>query len=141
MKRPIFIAAALAFCLLSTASNAASAGYGFTLCLTTGKAVYSQGETAGMTLRVANFSADAVTLRFSDARRYDFAISRDGKVLWRWSDGRVFAQVLGAETLNPGDTLSYTAKVVLKLRPGLYMVTGTVTAAEPLSASTRIRIK
>jgi hypothetical protein len=125
-----------------SADKLETANLGFSLCLTTDRAVYSPGDAVEMTLTVSNRAKRAVTFRFRDARRFDFIIETKGKSLWRWSDGRMFAQVLGEERLPPGDSLTYRAKFKGVLKPGIYMVRGMVLHEEMyLQASTVIFVK
>ncbi len=61
------------------------------------------------TFIVTNSGADPVDLSFSDALEADFAVLDDGSERWRFSEGRMFAQMLGSETLDPGGTATYEA--------------------------------
>ncbi|MGZ0747120.1 BsuPI-related putative proteinase inhibitor [Haloparvum sp. AD34] len=68
------------------------------------------GEDAlELTLTVENAGEEAVELNFSDAQRAEFVAAEvdSGNEVWRWSEGRMFGQVLGAEVLDPGDQLEY----------------------------------
>ena len=56
---------------------------------------------AKFTLKVCNPGPQAVTRDFPTAQRYDFEVRRGDDLVWRWSDGRTFAQVLGRETWKP----------------------------------------
>ena len=84
----------------------------FGVSVVTDKPSYAKGEPIAMTFKVFNQTEERITFHFSDAQRYDFIIEdRKGNKVWRWSDGRMFAQVLGEETLGPGrEELSYTGK-------------------------------
>ncbi len=49
---------------------------------------------------------------------------RQGRVVWRWSNGKFFAQVLGKEVLKPsGGELLYRANVEGRFFPGIYQLT------------------
>lgn len=63
--------------------------------------------------------------------------------MWRWSDGRMFAMVLGEETLCPGkERLSYTVKYEGALSPGRYKITGLLVARNrPMSASLTVEVR
>ncbi len=53
-------------------------------------------------LTVENEGDDPITLSFRNSKRADFVV-RDGEdEVWRWSDGQMFAQMLGSETIEPG---------------------------------------
>ena len=62
-----------------------------------------------VTFTVTNEGDDPVDLSFSDALEADFAVRDDGEEVWRFSDGRMFAQMLGSETIDPGGTATYVA--------------------------------
>lgn len=117
---------------------------GFGLTVNTDKANYASGEPVVITLKVFNFTQEKVTFHFRNAQRFDFFIeSEEGKELWRWSDGRMFAQVLGEETLAPGrEEITYTASYKGKLEPGTYKITGILVDKEkPMSGSITIEVK
>lgn len=62
----------------------------------------AQPHSVRFTLKVCNDSGSAVEREFGNAMRYDFEVSRDGEKVWRWSEGRSFAQVVGTERFEPG---------------------------------------
>jgi hypothetical protein len=68
---------------------------------------YAVGERVVMTLEVVNLTDRTLRLTFPSAQRYDFIVSRGKATIWRYSDGRMFAQVLGRYDLAPGDTIAY----------------------------------
>jgi len=78
-----------------------------------GVAASLQAETAGdsvrLTLRITNASRDAIPLTFPTGQSYDFVIRRDGREVWRWSEGMMFTQAIRQETLAPDETRTYTA--------------------------------
>ncbi|MFC6836276.1 BsuPI-related putative proteinase inhibitor [Halomarina ordinaria] len=59
---------------------------------------------------VRNAGETPVTCRFSDAARMEVVVTEGGAERWRSSDGQVFAQVLGEETLAPGESVTYEAE-------------------------------
>ncbi len=76
-------------------------------------------------LYVTNAGADADTLSFPTAQRYDFAVlDSAGLPVWRWSEGRMFAQQLGREVLESGQTVTYTAEWEYDGRRGRYTAVG-----------------
>lgn len=74
---------------------------------TTDKSVYKVGEPVNMQLLVEQLKG-RTTYTFMSSQRYDFEIYLSGKLIWRWSDGKVFLQVIGYETLKRGDARTYT---------------------------------
>ena len=71
------------------------------------KDTYAVGEPIPMTLTVANVRAQPITLYYRDAQRFDFFVVVGDQEVWRWSADQLFAQVLGQETLAPGQYLVY----------------------------------
>lgn len=77
---------------------------------------------------VRNAADEPVELTFRDAGRADFAVLEDGEEVWRWSDGRMFAQVLRTVELEPDEETTieeswpdprpgeYTAAATLRVR-------------------------
>lgn len=73
------------------------------------KSSYEQGEPVEMTLRLVNCASGPITRTFSNAQRYDFSAKiRDGDEVWRWADGMAFAEVVGEETYQPAEQLTFT---------------------------------
>ena len=70
-----------------------------------------------LALSVSNDGDEPVTLRFRTGQRADFAAHPvdettpiDGSdAVWRHGAGRLFTQVLGSETLEPGESVTYEA--------------------------------
>jgi len=58
---------------------------------------------------VRNDGEEAVDLRFTDALEADFTVRDGDQEVWRFSEGRLFAQALGSETIAPGETATYEA--------------------------------
>ncbi len=81
-------------------------------------------------LNVTNPSNEPVYLCFSSAQKYDFIVSKEGHEVWRWSSGRMFAQVLMEETVKPEQTIRfsqtwrYKGNAEIKMTPGNYEVVG-----------------
>jgi len=99
------------------------------------------GIALAMTVRNAGDSPE--TLRFRTGQRADFAAYRTGggggtgkeggaeddDPVWRYGTGRLFTQVLGSETLEPGESTTYEAAWE-DPPPGRYRIVGEVTAEE-----------
>jgi hypothetical protein len=109
--------------------------------VTTTKNAYAREEAVDVTLNVMNRGTVPAQLTFPTAQRYDVLIhDAQGRQVWRWSDGKMFAQVLGEETIQPGRRLVYRVRVRDTLAPGAYRVTGVIPAEQALSASASVRI-
>lgn len=130
---------------VSEVSGARGTETGYGVKLVTDGAVYAPGEPIRMQLILFNHTESAVTLHFNSAQRFDFLIEDgDGREVFRWSDGKFFAQVLGSETIGPSRRqLHYEADSTDALpSPGEYTVRGLIVAREgPLSAELPILVR
>jgi len=129
---------------ISAQADSAMAEQAFGISVTTDKAIYAAGENIVIELTVFNRAAENLTFDFRNAQHYDFIIEdMEGTSVWRWSEGRMFAQVLGEETLGPGrEEVVYTETYAGLLPPGGYKVTGAlISSNRPLSASLTITIE
>jgi hypothetical protein len=74
--------------------------------------VETDGDTARFGLTVTNEGDETASLTFSDGQRADFVVrdAEAGTERWRWSEGRMFPQMLGTEDLAPGETVTYDAE-------------------------------
>ena len=116
----------------------------FGACLTTDKALYTVGQPVNIEFCIFNRTGQEITLHYRDAQRYDFILEDDeGKEVWRWSDGRMFSQVLGEEKLGTGrEEIIYAVKYQGKIKPGKYRITGSIQSIEcPMTASLTIEVK
>jgi hypothetical protein len=104
----LLLAAALACRPQASAPGAAPAAGGAGPLVSTLQ-VEAGRDSVRFTFSLTNASAAPLVLEFATAQRYDFAVLDGARTLWRWSEGRGFAQVLGTETLAPGETRSYSA--------------------------------
>ena len=117
---------------------------GFGISVSVNKPVYSSGESISMTLRVFNNTDQVVTFSFRNAQRYDFTIEDDkGNDVWHWSNGRMFAQVLGQVVLGKERSEQlYNETYTGTLKAGEYKVTGNLTAFDrAISASIMIIVR
>lgn len=67
------------------------------------------GDPVSFSLTVTNAGDEPHEVRFRSGLEADFAVSREGEVRWRFSDGRAFTQALSTETFEPGESTTYTA--------------------------------
>ncbi len=93
--------------------------------LHTDRESYDRYEPIRLSLVVANRGGEAVVLPFPTSQRHDVVI-RDGggAILWRWSDGRSFAQVRGEAVVEPAESLRWTVTFDGSLPPGEYLAEG-----------------
>lgn len=92
--------------------------------------VFGAGDKLRITLRLLT-DGTPVTLRFPTGQRHEILIrNRDGEVLWRWSDGRMFTQA--AEEIGVSGHYSIEETISLEdvfgpvLPPGEYIIEGSI---------------
>ena len=129
---------------ISAQTNSPKAGLTVGVSVSTDKASYAAGESIVIELIVFNRTAQSLTFDFRNAQHYDFIIEdTEGTRVRRWAEGRMFAQVLGEETLEPGrEEVVYTETYAERLQPGGYKIIGAlISTNRPLSASLMITIE
>jgi len=88
------------------------------------------GEEVTLRFTVVNASDEAVELTFRDSGRADFAVYTDeGEEVWRWSDGRMFMQVVQYSDLQPGQEATFTESWP-NPEPGDYTAEATLRAVD-----------
>lgn len=137
--------------MLATGEGAQSAAAGsapehdaFGVSLSADQVIYRSGEPIGITLEVFNHTSVPVRFDFPSSQRYDLLVEdQEGEEIWRWSAGRMFAMVLGQETLGPDKPrLVYEAECTARLEPGTYEIKGFLTAVKrPISATITVEVR
>ena len=114
------------------------------ILLSTDNVVYQSGEIITIKLKVFNYSAETIDFHFNSSQRYDFIIEdEEGNEVWRWSRDRMFAMMLGEETLEQTNPeIIYTVEYKGKFSSGYYKITGIFVAQKkPMSGSIIIEVK
>ena len=65
------------------------------------------GDGVSFVFEVTNASDEPVEVTFRDAGKVDFAVFEGDVEVWRWSDGRAFAQTLETAQLLPGERATF----------------------------------
>jgi hypothetical protein len=117
--------ALLAFATLSACASADVSGErrnvgNVTATFTIGPARPRAGQVVRLTLRLVNNGGTAAELEYPSAQRYDFWVTRGAKEVWRWSEGRVFAQELTRQTIEGQSGTSF-AETWTASSPGAYV--------------------
>jgi len=77
-------------------------------------------------------------LTFTSAQIYDLILRQNGKIVARWSTGKMFADVMSTRTVMMGETMELTGswKLTADLAPGSYELEFvlTSTTTEPTGA-------
>ena len=66
-----------------------------------------EDDRVSFSFAVENEGNETVALSFRDSHAADFVVLDGEDERWRWSDGRMFAQVLQFEELSPGEAVTY----------------------------------
>ncbi|MCS7252601.1 MAG: carboxypeptidase regulatory-like domain-containing protein [Armatimonadota bacterium] len=100
------------------------------------------GEPVKMKLILRNRGNEPVKLSFRTGQRYDFIVrNMDGEVVWQWSHGKAFIQVLGEIELHPGEEKSFVEEWAQvdnngnQVGAGEYEVEGIVTSDPAMSVA------
>ena len=126
----------------NTTSEETNMNYG--ISMSADKISYSIDESIKMTLKVFNYTQEDIVFHFNTSQRYDFIIEdKEGNKIWCWSKDRMFAMMLGEETLGlTNSEIIYIAEYTDKLSPGYYKVTGFFVAQDRLmSGSIVVEVK
>lgn len=110
------------------AAAAAASDLALTLLLGTGR--FKSGEPVPIELRARYDGLGTLVLTFPTAQRFDVEIeTAQGGIAWRWSDGQMFAQLVGRLELTPDHPeVRYTVTMDGGLPPGSYRVRAWLTA-------------
>jgi hypothetical protein len=114
------------------------------ISMITDKMNYSVGEPIIMTLKIFNYTEEDIVFYFHNSQRYDFIIEdEEGNEIWCWSEGRMFAQMLGKESLGQHNPeVICTAEYKDRISPGYYKVIGIFIAQDrSMSGSIIIEVK
>ncbi len=118
-------------------------GVQYTLSLN--KGVYRLGEQIIIRFRKKNILNVPLTLTYRTSQKVDFRVTRDDRLVWQWSQGRVFTQAITTDRLQPGEEIVYRevwnqrADGIIT-RPGLYRLTGWNLATPGVRLSLEFRI-
>ncbi len=106
------------------------------------KGTFPRDEIVPLRLSVTYTGDKPFQLTFSSAQKYDFAISNEsGTEVWRWSQGRIFAQASETLALKTADSYNYFGRVDAGyLKPGRYRVSGWLLAEELVGEKVTINI-
>jgi hypothetical protein len=97
------------------------------LSVRTDRSAYAPEDSMAVELILTNPGTDTTVLRFATGQRYDVEIhDTAGVVLWRWSEGRMFMQMLGQLAVPPGETVSFRVPARAPAQPGRYVLAGRI---------------
>jgi hypothetical protein len=98
-------------------------------------AAVSRGKPITLRLVLRNGGTAAHRLQYSSARTYDVTVlGAGGRELWRWSHGRMFAQMVSDVALGPGESREFRATWDQRTNdgaavpPGRYEAVGSIPA-------------
>jgi hypothetical protein len=97
-----------------------------------------------VSLEVSNKSQVAIHLSFPTSQRYDLSLEDEtGKEIWRWSQGRLFLQMMGEEVLKPStDGPRFRETIAAPAIPGSYKLSAWISSKDrPLKATISLRVR
>lgn len=93
---------------VSTSGSSVIKGSGFTVTLTANPRVVMPGGTVPLTLSVRNVSGKDRTFELGTPQTSEFiAFDESGTEIWKWSNGKFFAQVITQVTIAAGEVKVY----------------------------------
>lgn len=105
-----------------------------------------QEDRFKFTLVIQNISNNPITLCFTSSKKFDFVVSQSGSEVWRWSSGRMFAQVILDQVIDFGGSIRFTEVWDYKgnsgdrLPAGEYDLTGILSSKPALTIQSTIII-
>lgn len=87
-------------------------------------------------IAVVIYSAKDTHLDFNTSQIYDLILLKDGKQVWKWSDGKMFTQVMGSRIIKANEPLLFSVildSAQIGLTPGKYELTPIVCSRNPQS--------
>lgn len=92
--------------------------------------------------RVTNAGGGKVEVQFPSGQTHDVVVLDTlGREVWRWSDGRMFTQLMQNKTLRTADTLAYTERW-RDAPPGDYIVVARLASAtHPVEERARFTVR
>jgi hypothetical protein len=87
-------------------------------------------------LTVTNNAKRSMELRFADGRTHDFAVlDQQGRVVWRWSNGRMFTSAMQTKLMKSGNSVRYHTRWDPPVARGNYVAVATLRSTNhPVSA-------
>ncbi len=115
---------------------------GIQYSLYTNKDKYYIGEKVVMTLGKYNLTNQDKIFKYNTSQYYDFIIKKDGKIIWKWSEGKYFLQAVQYKLLKPGQNYSVTEewKINQNLVTGIYHVEGINLANPQIKLEVAVKI-
>lgn len=74
-----------------------------------GKLAVEADQPVEFTFTVTNADSEPVSVTFRDAGKADFVVYDGDEERWRWSDGKMFAQMIQEASLAPGEQTTFEA--------------------------------
>jgi len=145
----VLLIAALAVTVSVRRVNAADPPAGIryappTVTLTTGKLAYIPGEAIDWRYTLYNGNDQPLALTFTSSQVYDLIVRQGGKMIARWSTGRMFADVMSTRTVMMGETMELKGSWQLpkELALGTYELEFvlTSTTTEPTGTKTQFAV-
>lgn len=89
----------------------------------------SRPDAVAFAFTVTNAGSVPVELQFSDMCKAEFVVRDGDREVWRFTEGRMFAQMLSRDALAPDESSTYEAEWE-RPRAGEYTVTAELRARE-----------
>lgn len=84
----------------------------------TDKTSYTLNETVRIVFSVTNNADSSKEITFNNSQTYNFIVYKDGKIIFNWAQGRMFADVITKLAFEPKETKSFSEKWDMKDNKG-----------------------
>lgn len=86
--------------------------------------IYQTNEELKLLINLKNNSQEKIQLNFSSAQIYEIVVkSWQNEIIYRWSEDKVFAQVLKEVSIAPGEQKTYEDNIDLSIfKVGVYFL-------------------
>lgn len=113
--------------------SASNTSHDLLLTISIDKPLYHMGDVMYVTLKLTNINSEKMMhITYFTSQKFDFEIlDKEGNVVYKWSKGRMFSQVVTSMILDPGESIEQSFSITLEgppkqpqLVPGNYKIVG-----------------
>lgn len=105
---------------------------------------FDKGDTVSGKMVLYNIDDEDLTLEFASGQDYDLLLYKEGKQVWKLSEGKMYTMAIQTENLSGGESLVFEFEFESEedLEPGIYELRGVITTRNKIEAgSVGIEVK
>jgi len=120
----VFLIAGLCVTPAAAGPTAHTGDQGVRIELRLNKPAYTATEPVEIMLMLSNPTSTAATFQFPTGQMFDVLVTRQGKLMWQWSQGRAFTQAFTNLTLSPSESRVFNERWDQRDVQGRYVPAG-----------------